>query len=114
MKPGDPTVAEVPLALPWYVYDRHANLLHIADTLAAAEAWSHTHWNVASVAEREEVAANDYFYLLLAYPSESGFVSRDYQVRIMRRDRVETIGRDPLATPRPGVGFDRGRGTSGR
>jgi hypothetical protein len=26
--------------VPWYVYDRHANLLHIASTLAQAEAWA--------------------------------------------------------------------------
>jgi len=99
--PPDTETAEAGSQLPWYVYDRHANLLHIASTLAAAEAWAFTHWDVASVADREEVAANDYFYLLLANPAESGFRSRDYQARIIRQDRVEAIGRDPQATPRP-------------
>ena len=86
--------------MPWYVYDRHANLLHIASTLAKAEAWAFKHWDVASVGDREEIDANDYFYLLLARPEESGFHSRDYQARIIRQDRVTAIGRDPQAEPR--------------
>jgi len=85
--------------VPWYVYDRHANLLHIARTLAQAEAWAFTHWDVASVGDREEVDANDYFYLLMAKPQESGFRSRDYQARIIRQDRVTAIGLDPQAEP---------------
>jgi len=85
--------------LAWYVYDRHANLLHVATTLADAEAWAFTHWAVVEVADREEVAANDYFYLLLAEPAPSGY-SLDFQARIMRQDRVVAIGRDPQATPR--------------
>jgi hypothetical protein len=86
--------------LPWYVYDRHANLLHVATTLAQAEAWAFVHWDVESVADRQKVDAHDYFYLLLAKPAESGFLSRDYQTRIMRQDRVQAIGRDPEADPR--------------
>jgi hypothetical protein len=97
--PPDAETAEGGAQLPWYVYDRHANLLHTESTLAQAEAWAFTHWDVASVADREEVDANDYFYLLLAKPEESGFHSRDYQARIIRQDRVTAIGRDPLATP---------------
>ncbi len=62
----DPETAEGGADMPWYVYDRHANLLHIASTFAEAEAWAFEHWNVASVGDREEIEANDYFYLLLA------------------------------------------------
>ncbi len=96
----DPTTAEGAPELPWYVYDRHADLLHIASTLAKAEAWAFTHWDVATVGDREEIAANDYFYLLLAKPKESGFHSRDYQARTIRQDRVTAIWRDPQAEPR--------------
>ena len=96
----DPESADGWADLPWYVYDRHANLLHIASTLAQAEAWAFQHWNVASVGDREEIEANDYFYLLLARPDESGFQSRDYQARIIRQDRVIAIGREPHAEPR--------------
>ena len=92
--------ADVEPKLPWYVYDRHANLMHVATTLAEAEAWAFTHWDVESVAECEEVDVNDYFYLLLAKPAEVGYLSRDYQARIMRQDRVNAIGRDPHADPR--------------
>ena len=73
---------------------------HISSTLAQAEAWAFQHWNVASVGDREEIEANDYFYLLLARPDESGFQSRDYQARIIRQDRVIAIGREPHAEPR--------------
>jgi hypothetical protein len=97
--PPDPETAERGTQVPWYVYDRHANLLHIASTLAQAEAWAFTHWDVASVGDREEVNANDYFYLLMAKPQESGFRSRDYQARIIRQDRVTAIGLDPQAEP---------------
>jgi len=97
--PRDPETAEHGTQVPWYVYDRHANLLHIAGTLAQAEAWAFTHWDVASVGDREEVDANDYFYLLMAKPQESGFRSRDYQARIIRQDRVTAIGLDPQAEP---------------
>jgi hypothetical protein len=96
----DSETAEGGGELPWYVYDRHANLLHVAGTLDEAESWAFTHWDVASVGDREEVEANDYFYLLLARPEESGFHSRDYQARIMRQDRVIAIGRDPQTKPR--------------
>ena len=96
----NPNTIEGGAEMPWYVYDRHANLLHIASTLAEAEAWAFKHWDVDSVADREEVDANDYFYLLLAKPEESGFLSRDYQARIIRQDRVTAIGRDPRAEPR--------------
>ena len=95
----DPETAEGGADMPWYVYDRHANLLHIASTFAQAEAWAFEHWNVASVGDREEIEANDYFYLLLARHDESGFQSRDYQARIIRQDRVIAIGRDPRAEP---------------
>jgi len=96
----DPEAAEGGAQVPWYVYDRHANLLHVTSTLAQAEAWAFTHWDVDSVGGREEVDANDYFYLLLAKPEESGYRSRDYQARIIRQDRVTAIGRDPQAKPR--------------
>jgi hypothetical protein len=96
----DPETADGGAEMPWYVYDRHANLLHITSTLARAEAWAFEHWNVVSVGDREEIEANDYFYLLLARPDESGFHSRDYQARITRQDRVIAIGRDPHAEPR--------------
>jgi hypothetical protein len=98
--PADAGTAENGSQLPWYVYDRHANLLHIASTRDKAEAWAFTHWAVVEVGDREEVAAHDYFYLLLAEPAQSGFHSRDYQARIMRQDRVTAIGRDPQASPR--------------
>jgi len=83
----------------WYIYDRHATLLHIAATLELAEAWTRRHWNVVEVAHREQVEANDVYYLLLAAPPESGFHARDFQARIMRQDRVISLGRDPDATP---------------
>ncbi len=85
---------------PWYVYDRHANLLHIATPLADAESWAVTHWGVQEIADREQVDIHDYWYLLFAAPQEAGYTSRDFQARIMRRDRVSAIGRDPSARPR--------------
>lgn len=88
------------LDLPWYVYDRHQNLLHISPTLAAAEAWAINHWEVVEVADREEVATNDYWYLLFAAPHETGYQSRDFQARIIRRDRVIALHRDPDTPPR--------------
>lgn len=84
----------------WYVYDRHANLLHIADDLDEAEAWTAEHWGVVEVARREEIDAYDYWYLLFASPGESSYQTRDYQARILRQDRVASIGRDPQAPPR--------------
>lgn len=101
MSPSPSQSAPRDMTLPWYVYDRHATLLHIADTLEAAEAWAFTHWDVATVAEQEEIAPNDFFYLLLATPAVSGFRSRDFQARIIRKDRVSSIGRDPDDTPQP-------------
>lgn len=87
--------------LPWYVYDRHANLLRVADTFEDAEAWAFAHWGVVEVGDREEVAENDYFYLLYAEkPPEGDFHARDFQARITRRDRVVALGRDPGARPR--------------
>ena len=85
--------------LPWYVYDRHLHLLHIGDSLEDAEAWAIEHWEVVEVADRQQVDDHDYWYLLLAAPQESG-LSRDYQARIMRQDRVVAVGRDPEAVPR--------------
>ncbi len=96
--PPPGTIEDGPEA-PWYVYDRHANLLHITPTLADAEAWAITHWGVVEVADREQVDAHDYWYLLYAAPEEAGYTSRDFQARIMRQDRVIAIGRDPLAPP---------------
>jgi hypothetical protein len=87
--------------LPWYVYDRHADLLRVAGSLVEAEEWAFAHWNVVEVGDREEVAANDYFYLLYAEkPREGDFHARDFQARIVREDRVVALGRDPDATPR--------------
>jgi hypothetical protein len=105
--------------LPWYVYDRHATLLHVADTLQQAEAWAFDHWDVVEVADREQVADNDFFYLLLAAESrENDFHARDFQARIIRKDRVIAIGRDPDAAPRhpttpPTTGEDRENGAKG-
>lgn len=86
--------------LPWYVYDRNLNLLHIAATLAEAEASAIGHWGVVEIADREEVAAHDYWYLLFAAPQKSGYSSRDFQARIIRQDRVIALRRDPNAPPR--------------
>jgi len=87
--------------LPWYVFDRHATLLRITDSLQQAEEWAFDHWGVVEVAEREEIADNDYFYLLLAAKSEENdFHARDFQARIIRKDRVIAIGRDPDTPPR--------------
>lgn len=87
--------------LPWYVYDRYANLLRIADTLADAETWAIAHWEVAEVGDREEVADNDYWYFLLATkPDKDHYHSHDFQARIVRHDRVIALGRDSQATPR--------------
>ncbi len=85
---------------PWYVYDRHLNLLHVAMTLADAETWAIQHWDVVEVADRELVEENDYWYLLFAAPDGTGSTSRDYQARITRKDRVIAMGRDPDITPR--------------
>lgn len=87
--------------LPWYIYDRHANLLHIAPSLPDAEAWAFAHWEVVEVGDREEVAEHDYYYLLFAAKPRPGeFHSRDFQARIVRQDRVIALGRDPDAAPR--------------
>lgn len=95
-----PETIEIGSEAPWYVYDRYNDLLHIAVTLADAEAWAIAHWGVVEVADREQIDAHDYWYLLLAAPGESTFRTRDYQARILRQDRVTRIGRDPNATPR--------------
>lgn len=87
--------------LPWYVYDRHANLLRVEDDFSEAEAWAYAHWEVVEVGEREEVAEHDYFYLLYsAKPQEGDFHARDFQARIVRKDRVIELGRDPEVRPR--------------
>lgn len=98
--PSDEVVTEDGSSLPWYVYDRHAELMHIADSLTEAETWAFSHWGVVEVGDREEIAENDFFYLLLAKLEEGSFRSRDYQARILRQDRVAEIGRDTEATPR--------------
>jgi len=101
MSPSTGTDHAESAQLPWYVYDRHANLLHIAGSLTDAEAWAVDHWGVVEVADREEIDEHDYWYLLLTAPDESvAFHSRDYQARILRQDRVVAIGRDPKTTPR--------------
>jgi hypothetical protein len=87
--------------LPWYIYDRHVNLLRVAHSFAAAEAWAFAHWGVVEVAEREEIGENDYFYLLFAEkPQKGDFHARDFQARIVRKDRVIALGRDPETAPR--------------
>lgn len=88
--------------LPWYVYDRYANLFHIAPTLQEAEAWAFSHWGVVEVANREEVEDNDFWYLLLTPKPDQSFQyeSRDFQARIVRQDRVIALKRDPNAIPR--------------
>jgi len=85
---------------PWYVYDRHQNLLRVAMSLAEAEAWAIQHWGVVEVADREQVEENDYWYLLFAAQGDPGSVSRDYQARITRRDRVIAMGLNPDTPPR--------------
>ena len=66
-----------------------------------AEEWAYAHWEVVEVGEREEVAENDYLYLLYAKkPDEGDFHARDFQARIARQDRVIALGRDPDAQPR--------------
>jgi hypothetical protein len=99
--PPDEESADPDARLPWYVYDRHANLLHISGSLSDAEEWAFAHWEIVEVADREEVAENDYFYLLYAKkPREGDFHARDFQARIARKDRVIALGRDPHAAPR--------------
>lgn len=97
---GQPEDANTEERLTWYVYDRHANLLRICHSFATAEAWAFAHWEVVQVGDREEIAENDYFYLLYAAkPQEGDFHSRDFQARIVRKDRVIALGRDPEAVP---------------
>lgn len=85
---------------PWYVYDRHLNLLQIGPSLTEAEAWAIRHWGVVEVADREQVEEHDYWYLLFAAAGQDGYASRDFQARIVRRDRVIAMGRDPDVSPR--------------
>jgi hypothetical protein len=101
--PPEGEVIEGGSQLPWYIYDRDAELMHVAANLAEAGAWAFLYWDVLEVGDREEVAENDYFYLLLARRRES-FRSRDFQARILRRDRVTAIGYDPEAIPRHPAG----------
>ena len=69
-------------------------------TRPEAEAGAFGHWGVVEVGDREEVAENDYWYLLLAAKSDQAhFQSRDFQARIVRHDRVIALGRDPQTTP---------------
>ena len=94
------TTADEGSGKPWYVYDRHQNLLHVAITMAEAEAWAIQYWGVVEVADREQVEENDYWYLLFAAPGEAGSASRDYQARIARKDRVIAMGLNPDTPPR--------------
>jgi hypothetical protein len=98
--PPPAATADEGLDGPWYVYDRHQNLLYVAMTLAEAETWAIQHWGVVEVADREQVEENDYWYLLFAAPDKTGSTSRDHQARITRRDRVIAMGRDPDTPPR--------------
>ena len=84
--------------LPWHVYDRHADLFHVASSLSEAEAWAAAHWGVVEVAHREEIDSYDYWYLVLTSPGEAPHQARDYQVRIIRQDRVSAIGWDANAS----------------
>jgi hypothetical protein len=86
--------------VPWHVYDRDLRLLHVAATLAKAEAWATEHWSVVEIAGRKVGASNDYWHLLFAAPEKLGYSSRDFQARIIRQDRVIALGRDPHASPR--------------
>jgi hypothetical protein len=49
--------------LPWCVYDRRANLLHVAACFQDAEARAFSYWDVVEVGDREEIADHDYWYL---------------------------------------------------
>ena len=99
--PPEDQIADSDVELPWYVYDRYANLLHIAPTVREAEAWAFEYWGVIQVGHREEVAENDYWYFLLAAKSDQAhFHNRDFQARIVRHDRVIALGRDPQFPPR--------------
>ncbi len=79
--------------------------MHIAKTLDTAEGWTIDHWNVVEVASREQVAQDDYWYFILTEPSKPttgsspDYRARDYQARIMSRERVVAIGRDAEALP---------------
>ena len=86
--------------MPWYIYDRRANLLHIAASLQAAEVWTSQYWDIVEV-DREEVADHDYLCRLFAVKRRPGNLhNHDFEARIMRRDRVVALGRDPNANPR--------------
>ena len=99
--PADGQSKDGDVQLPWYVYDRQAVLLHVARTLPQAEAWAFEHWGVVEVGDQQEVAENDYWYLLLAAKSDQAhFHSRDFQARIVGHDRVIALGWNPQATPR--------------
>jgi hypothetical protein len=109
-------VAEPGAAEPWYVYDRYSHLLHISDSLQRADSWIREHWGHAEVASRQDLAANDYWYLLRtaqATPSDFHDADRqasEYQARVIRRDRVVAIGRNPddqPATPDPDLASER-------
>ncbi|MBM7789647.1 hypothetical protein [Tenggerimyces flavus] len=89
----------------WYVYDRDGDLLHIAETVGAAERWSLDHLRAVEVASRQEIADNDYLYLLVAPVPDvdldpQRYRTRDRQVRIMRGDRVVAVDRDLSQEPR--------------
>jgi len=100
--PPEPQPTDEDAQLPWYVYDRYATLLHVAHTLPEAEAWAFANWGVVEIGDREEVADNDYWYLLMTPKPDQKFQfeSRDFQARIVRRDRVIALGRDPQDVPR--------------
>jgi hypothetical protein len=82
------------------VYDRYSHLLHISESLEVAESWIKQKWSGAQVASRQELAANDYWYLLRTAPGapsdyhDANHQASEYQARVIRRDRVITIGRN--------------------
>lgn len=97
--PQPALAGERPMQPPWYVHDRYADLLSLAEKLAAAEAWAGVARGAVKVADPEQVEGHESSYPLPTAPAQSGYHTRDYQPRIMR-DRVTALGRSPKATPR--------------
>jgi hypothetical protein len=106
----DPAFADPETAEPWHVYDRYSHLLQISESLEVAESWIKKHWSGAQVASRQDVAVNDYWYLLRTAPGacsdyhDANHQASEYQARVIRRDRVIAIGRnadDRPSTPDP-------------
>ena len=104
-KQSPPASAGLEVSEPWYVYDRYSHLLRITETLQSAEAWVKDHWGGADIASRQDVALNDYWYLLRTVPGvpseyhDPDRQASDYQARVLRRDRVVAIGRNPDDVP---------------